>query len=61
MEYRNKSLEDRATENGLDPYEVCERAAIMEIDGGLPRWWAERYALGEWAPSDSELLNAEEN
>lgn len=56
MENQNTSLEERAREKGLDPHEVCERAAIMEIDGELPRWMAERYALGEWKPSDSELL-----
>jgi hypothetical protein len=56
MERRSNSLADRARLKGLDPEEVMERAAIMEIDGGLPRWKAERYALEEWKPTDEELL-----
>lgn len=30
------------------PYEVVERAAIIEFDGNLPRKEAERLALEEW-------------
>ena len=49
MNYSNDDLEARALAKGLDPHAVCERAAIMEIDGGLPRWQAAAYALGECA------------
>lgn len=59
MEPSIQSLSERAKAQGLDPYEVCERASIMEIDGGVPRWMAERYALGEWTPADEELLENE--
>jgi len=52
MDYENDALAERAIEKGLDPYAVCERAAIMEIDGGLPRWQAAAYALGECAVVD---------
>jgi hypothetical protein len=41
------TLEARAEAKGLDVYEVTERAAIMEYDGGIPRRLAEQYALGE--------------
>ena len=56
MDFRSNSLADRARSKGLNPEDVMERAAIMEIEGGLPRWKAERYALGEWKPTDDELL-----
>ena len=59
MEFRSNSLADRARSKGLNPEDVMERAAIMEIEGGLPRWKAERYALGEWKPTDEELLKYE--
>lgn len=41
------TLEERARLKGLDPYEVVERAAIMEYDGGVSRERAEAYALSE--------------
>jgi len=50
MNHQGLTLEERAVAKGLDPVEVTERAAIMEFDGGLPRWQAERYALGDWTP-----------
>ena len=56
MERRLNSLADQARSKGLNPEDAMKRAAIMEIDGGLPRWKAERHALGEWKPTDVELL-----
>jgi hypothetical protein len=55
MEIWTSSLRERAETKGFDPDAVCERAAIMEIDGGLPRWMAEQYALKDWQPSVQEL------
>jgi len=42
-----KQLAEDARAAGLDPYAAAERAAIMEYEGGLPRWFAEDYALGK--------------
>jgi len=36
------------------PYEVIERAAIMEHDGKLPRAEAESLALEEWKKAQKE-------
>lgn len=36
------------TEKQPLPYEVIERASIIEFDGKLPRLEAERLALEEW-------------
>lgn len=46
-EMENPSLEARAQWLGLDAYEVCERAAVLEYEGGASRWYAEELALAE--------------
>jgi hypothetical protein len=38
------------------PYEVIERAAIMEHDGKLPRAEAERLALEAWRSEQKKPL-----
>ena len=49
------TFDERVRARGLCPVETGERAAILEYDGGLPRWAAEALALGERTFTDAEL------